>query len=108
MKKLLYITLSIICLLVIYSFIAKTTTIQTAEQMPPSAENISSAEDCVCDYECICQENELDCDCSKTKTRCTCTQKNGEKIVIESIEKNNENIEENNPEQTSSEDETLL
>jgi len=107
MKKLLYITLSIICLSVIYLFVVKTTP-QTAVQTHPSAENISSAEDCVCNYECICQENELDCDCSKTKTRCTCTQKNGEKIVIESIEKNNENIEENNPEQTSSEDETLL
>ena len=103
MKKLFYIVLISITLLLICAYIKG-----TVPQHAPTTEEVTSTDNCICNSECICHENELDCSCSQTKTTCSCAQKDGKTITIESIEKNNENIEESNPEQTSAEDETLL
>ena len=75
-----------------------------------TTETISTTDkkNCVCSSECICADNETDCDCSQTKSICSCTKENGEVITVESIETNNEDIEEINPEETSHEDETIV
>ena len=66
------------------------------------------SENCVCDSECICPDNENDCDCKKTKSKCSCKQENGKVITVETIETNNDDIEEINPEETSDEGETFI
>ena len=103
MKKLFYIVLLGITILLVCAYIKG-----TAPQHHTSTETITSADNCICNSECLCQENEIDCSCAQTKTTCSCTQKDGKTVTVESIDKNNENIEESNPEQTSSEDETIL
>lgn len=63
---------------------------------------------CTCKTECICPENDPDCECKQTKTICKCTQPDGTVAVVESVDNNNEDIEELNPDETADEDETIV
>lgn len=65
-------------------------------------------DNCECESECICSEGETDCDCHRTKSTCICTQEDGKTVKMESIETNNDDIEEENPEETSDEGESIL
>ena len=86
--------------------------VTTEENAPVSSETTEEAseenKDCECETECICPENEPDCDCTQTKSTCSCKDANGDSVTVESIETNNSDIEELNPEQTSEEDETII
>lgn len=117
MKKLFYIvaTTVIILLFSIYmrQFMVPFFTSVKNNLIPSPTEKVDtlSAEeqkDCVCNSECICPEGQTDCDCQQTKSTCSCTKKNGEVVTVESIETNNANIEEIDPETTSHEDETII
>ena len=78
------------------------------ETKAPTEEASEENKDCECETECICPENEPDCDCTQTKSTCSCKDANGDSVTVESIETNNSDIEELNPEQTSEEDETIV
>ena len=117
MKKLIKII--IVCVL-ITSFIIFLKNIGGEQKEPtpiasltsqPQVENTQTAfdnSDCECESECLCSESDAECDCHRTKSTCTCTQKDGKVVTMESIETNNDEIEEENPEETSDEDETIL
>ena len=103
MKKILYIIFAVaLCLSALSLYKVSNT---PTEQI--KIDNTSS-ENCVCDSVCICPENESDCDCKKTKSKCSCKQENGKVITVETIETNNDDIEEINPEETSDEGETFI
>lgn len=110
MKKLFYIVLIIVIVALCGTYLkSRNTPLPSAEPQPQASENISEdKDDCVCNTECICPEEDADCDCVRTKSTCSCTQKDGRVITLESVETNNEDIEELNPEETSDEDETIL
>lgn len=107
MKKLFYIVLTIVVLSISCLYLKKQTTITPENQNNPSS-IITTEENCVCKSECICPQGSNNCECNQTKSICSCKQQNGKVITIESIESNNDNIEENNPDQTSDEGETVL
>lgn len=67
-----------------------------------------NSQNCTCESECLCKKNNTECDCSKTKSTCSCKDKTGKTIIIESIEPNDSNVEELNPDMTSDEGETIL
>lgn len=110
MKKLFYIVLIVVLVIVAGAYLkSKPAPLPTAEQQPQTSEEMpEDRSDCVCDTECICPAEDPDCDCAQTKSTCSCTQKDGRIITLESVETNNDDIEELNPEQTSGEDETIL
>ena len=96
--------------------IVKTSEIVNTEQVAESSEASEVTEetssdankDCECKSECICPEGETDCDCEQTKSVCSCKDANGDVVTVESIETNNSDIEEINPEETSEEGETVV
>ncbi|MBQ8464887.1 MAG: hypothetical protein IJ529_05615 [Alphaproteobacteria bacterium] len=85
---------------------------QTAEinvpEIPANTLSAQTEKDCECKSECICAEEDPDCDCEKTKSTCSCKDADGDIVTVESIETNNSDIEEVNPEETSEEDETVV
>lgn len=85
-----------------------TAEVVTEEKATVSSEGSEENKDCECETECICPENEPDCDCTQTKSTCSCKDANGDSVTVESIETNNSDIEELNPDQTSEEDETIV
>ena len=110
MKKFLhFIFLLAICLASYFLMQNKATnTSSDAQKEETAIKQITDTQNCDCKSECICQENDFDCDCTQTKSVCTCTDAEGKTVTIESIENNNSDIEELNPDQTFNEDETIL
>ena len=107
MKKFLYFIAAILIIALVYAiwqFQVQTPDTTVTEETTQEA--TASTDNCICKSECICPEDDADCDCSQTKTICECTQENGEVTTIESVETNNVDIEETNPDETAGEDET--
>lgn len=84
---------------------AVTTTTSADEEVAPTKE---TPDNCSCKTDCICPENDPDCECKQTKTICECTQPDGTVTVVESVDNNNEDIEELNPDETADQDETVV
>ena len=112
MKKFLYVIATILIIALIYAiwqFQNQTSEPEKTEvEVTATDATTPSSDNCICKSECICPEEEADCDCNQTKTVCECTQENGEVTVVESVETNNVDIEETNPDETSDEDETII
>lgn len=107
MKKLFYIVLVIVALMVISRFIkentpiAPTTTVETSEPVTATLPDTN----CICDSQPSCDSQDNNCDEDKLKTICRCQQANGEMITIE---QDVEEVVEMNPDETSDEDETFV
>ncbi len=84
---------------------AVTNTTSADEEVAPTKE---TPDNCSCKTDCICPENDPDCECKQTKTICECTQPDGTVTVVESVDNNNEDIEELNPDETADQDETVV
>jgi len=87
--------------------IEQVSVVEPAQEVEPSPSDFDN-KNCQCDSECLCAEGETDCDCNRTKSTCTCTQEDGKIVTLESIETNNDDIEEENPEETSDEGESII
>lgn len=112
MKNFFYFIATILIIALIYAiwqFQTQTSELQD-NQVELTTNEIStpSTDNCICNSECICPEDDTDCDCTQTRTICECTQENGEIATIESVETNNVDIEETNPDETADEDETVV
>ncbi len=107
MKKLFYLVSVLVVLTLICVYI-KSRTAPIEIETPAVLSDTVAKDDCDCKTECICPEGENDCDCIQTKSVCTCTQSDGKVVTVESVETNNDEIEEDNPEETSDEDETVV
>lgn len=110
MKKLFYIVLVIVALMVISRFVK-----ERSHAVPAAVVNLQEASEpvtatlpdvnCICDAGPACQPGEADCDESATKSTCNCQQPNGETVTIEQTV---EDVEEINPAETADDDETIL
>ena len=110
MKKFIHFLLLLVIFFVSY-FLMQNKTVSTSfdtHKEETDVEPVTDTQNWDCKSECLCQENDPDCDCSQTKSVCTCTDAEGKTVTIESIENNNSDIEELNPDQTFDEDETIL
>ncbi len=113
MKKILYIILIAVVLTSVSTYVKNHTTpkqpeAQTSAAAPANSENNMSKDKCVCDSECLCEENDTECECTQTKSVCTCEQEDGQVITVESVDTNIDEIEELDHEETSDEEETIL
>lgn len=110
MKKLFYIVLVIVALMVISRFvkeksnIAATTTAVTAETSEPVTATLPDIS-CICDTEPACNPGDENCDPDAAKSTCNCEQPNGETVTIEQTV---EEVEEINPDETAGDDETII
>ena len=100
MKKLFYIVLVIVALMVISRFVkeksntAATTTAVTAETSEPVTATLPA-----------CNPGDENCDPDAAKSTCNCEQPNGETVTIEQTV---EEVEEINPDETAGDDETII
>lgn len=108
MKKLFYIVLVIVALMVISRLVkennstnANNSAIETSDPVTATLPDTN----CICDSQPSCDPQNNDCDTEALKTICRCTQANGETITIE---QNVEEVVETNPDETSDEDETFV
>ena len=111
MKKFIYFVAIILVVALIYAiwqFQNQTSDTPSLNEATTNEAISQSMDNCNCKSECLCPEDDTDCDCSQTKTICECVQENGEVTTFESIETNNVDIEETNPDETSDEDETII
>ena len=92
MKKLFYVVLIVLIVLVIGSFVQQ----NTEETVTPSTEVIDVVA-CDCDTKCNCPDVE-NCECMAQKAACDC--------AFADVEA--EDVVEDNPEETSHEDETIV
>ena len=110
MKKLFYIVLVIVALMVISRFIKErnrvenTVTVTAADISEPVTETLPDV-NCICDAEPACNPGDENCDPDQTKSTCDCKQPNGETVTIEETV---EEVEETNPEETAGDDETII
>ena len=108
MKKLFYIVLVIVALMVISRFVKESghpnSTPSSVETSDPVTATLPDP-NCICDSEPACDTMDENCDPDATKTICKCTQSNGETITIE---QDVEEVVETNPSETSDEDETFV
>lgn len=119
MKKLFYVVLVIVILMVISYFVKggnqkeltspEAVSVVNVEETATSdvSDSTVDAAACNCDVkaeECICPENQPDCDCASQKTSCNCKTSDG----LEVTEEVDENIEEVNPDVTANDDETII
>ena len=108
MKKLFYIVLVIVALMVISRFVKENghpiSTPSSVETSDPVTATLPDP-NCICDSEPACDIADENCDPDATKTICKCTQANGETITIE---QDVEEVVETNPSETSDEDETFV
>ena len=99
MKKLFYVVLVVLIVLVIGSFVK--TNVDSAEM---ASEEVMDVVACDCETECTCDESDENCTCAAQRAACDCDAiANGlsDEIVAEEV------VEEN-PEETSHEDETIV
>ena len=99
MKKLFYVVLVVLIVLVIGSFVK--TNVDSAEM---ASEEVMDVVACDCEAECTCDESDENCTCAVQRAACDCDAiANGvsDEILAEEV------IEEN-PEETSHEDETIV
>lgn len=99
MKKLFYLVLVVLIVLVIGSFV-KT----SGEPVEAVSDEIMDVVACDCEAECTCDESDENCACAIQRSACDCDAiANGlsDEIVAEEV------VEEN-PEETSHEDETIV
>lgn len=115
MKKILYIILVAAVLTATSAYVKKHAVPRQPEEQTAVTAAISassatemSKDKCVCDSECLCEENDTECDCTQTKSVCSCEQENGQVITVESVDTNIDEIEELDHEETSDEEETIL
>jgi len=110
MKKLFYIVLVIVALMVASRFIK-----EHSRQMPvPAVSQQDMSEpvtatlpdvNCICDSAPACTPGEEGCDENALKSTCDCRQPDGQTVTIEQTV---EEVEELNPAETSGDDETIL
>ncbi len=109
MKKLFYIVLVIVALMVISRFVKENGKMeQTAAAPIETSEPVTATlpdTNCICDSEPACDAADTNCNSDETKTICKCTQANGETITIE---QDVEDVVETDPAETSDEDETFV
>ena len=99
MKKLFYVVLVVLIVLVIGSFVK--TNVDSVEM---ASEEVMDVVACDCEAECTCDESDENCACAIQRVACDCDAiANGlsDEIVAEEV------VEEN-PEETSHEDETIV
>lgn len=110
MKKLFYIVLVIVALMVISRFIKE----HNPSQPVPTAVQEETSEpitatlpdtDCICDSEPACTPGEEGCDENALKSTCNCRQADGQTVTIEETV---EEVEEINPAETAGDDETII
>lgn len=110
MKKLFYIVLVIVALMVISRFVKERNQSETVVAVSavdisePVTETLPDV-NCVCDAEPACAPGDENCDPDQTKSTCDCKQANGETVTIEETV---EAVEETNPEETAGDDETII
>ena len=108
MKKLFYIVLVIVALMVVSRFVKENgrlaSTTPAVEISDPVTATLPDP-NCICDSEPACDAADANCDSDETKTICKCTQANGETITIE---QDVEDVVETDPAETSDEDETFV
>ena len=93
MKKLFYVVLIVLIVLVIGSFVRQ----NTEETVTPTTEVIDVVA-CDCEAKCNCSAEDENCDCMAQKAACDCA----------SAESEAEEVIEENPDETSHEDETIV
>ncbi len=110
MKKLFYIVLVIVALMVISRFVkernpmTQTTPAVEQETSDPVTATLPDV-DCICDSQSVCAEGEDGCDEQATTSTCNCRQADGKTVVIEQTV---EEVEEVNPSETADDDETII
>ena len=97
MKKLFYIVLVIVALMVISRFVKEKSNTAATTTLPDI--------NCVCDTEPACNPGDENCDPDAAKSTCNCEQPNGETVTIEQTV---EEVEEINPDETAGDDETII
>lgn len=110
MKKLFYIVLVIVALMVISRFIKERSSAVPApvagreEISEPVTATLPDA-NCICDSEPACTPGEDGCDENALKSTCNCRQADGQTVTIEQTV---EEVEEINPDETAGDDETII
>ena len=108
MKKLFYIVLVIVALMVISRFVKENGKVPQSAPAVETSEPVTATlpeANCICDSQSVCDSQDETCDNEATKTICKCKQANGETITIE---QDVEDVVEMNPDETSDEDETFV
>ncbi len=108
MKKLFYIVLVIVALMVISRFVKENGRIASTTPAVETSDPVTATlpdPNCICDSVPACDPADENCNSDATKSICKCTQANGETITIE---QDVEEVVEINPSETSDEDETFV
>lgn len=103
MKRIFYVVLVILILMVIGSFVKKG---KDAQRMMAGEEVV--VEDvvaCDCDTPCECDEKDLECVCAVQRASCDCGGDSGDSVILDT---NIEEVEEDDSGVTSHEDETII
>ena len=101
MKKLFYVVLVVLIVLVIGSFVKK-----NVDSATPATDDVIDVVACDCDAECTCAETDENCACAVQRAACDCDADADGDGVSEDIEA--EEVIEENQEETSHEDETIV
>lgn len=117
MKKLFYIVLVVILLMIVSYFVKeghnktqpaaeRTAVVDTVDAEQPAEVNGQAVVSCTCETECSCPEGIENCDeCEAAREACKCQTEDGD--IVE-VEEEVEDVEEINPEETSDEGETII
>ena len=118
MKKLFYIVLVVILLMIVSYFVKEghnktqpttteeTAVVDTVDAEQPAEVNGQAVVSCTCETECYCPEGIENCDeCEAAREACKCQTEDGD--IVE-VEEEVEDVEEINPEETSDEGETII
>ena len=100
MKKLFYLVLIVVIVLVLGTFVRQ----NTEETVAPSKVEVIDVVACDCDAKCDCIETDEDCPCAAQKSACDCNSDD----VVDNAPTDSEEIVEGNPEETGHEDETIV
>ncbi len=113
MKKLFYIVLVVILLMIVSYFVKEghnktqpAAAEETVDAEQPAEVNGQAVVSCTCETECSCPEGIENCDeCEAAREACKCQTEDGD--IVE-VEEEVEDVEEINPEETSDEGETII
>lgn len=102
MKKLFYVVLVVMVLMVIASFVKKGMESEPAIVEEAVVEDVIA---CDCDAPCTCDESDQACTCAAQRAACDCSGERGDGEIVGDEA---EDVVEDNPDATSHEDETIV
>lgn len=105
MKKIFYAIVLILVLVLVVNYVRKDNQTEAVNEYVDEV-NVADVIACDCDAPCNCASNDINCECAASRAACNCDAINGgDEITVDEFA---EEVEEENPDETSHEDETII